>query len=329
MLQTCSVLEGLSKKDGNTPTTITGKLKGAFRKLCGHSGAGLTLTQLVPTDSYGSVLCGGLKVIFNAMQSSDFYRKEVYRALEDLPGVLNDHAAMIDLNQKDRTMHERAASLYAAVFRLMEVIFAWFLQRSLVTGAKILVNSSRYSDKLTDRLAEIKTAAQNFSRHAAVISARNGKRVIQQNHTLMFMQGRSMQMQSHHSEQVLGSMERMHADILTRLAILDQITPILQEHQQAGMFLVSQTASFMANNYQCKNVSARISSPGRVGDFSWADPAISMPWMSTRSWQTSATMRNLSQGTATSFSKHPKGPTGSSTVAASASSKPSHASRHG
>lgn len=124
----CSILEGLSEKDNELSAGFTGKLKGAFRKFCQNAGAGTTLVNLVPSDNYLSVLCGGLKIIFTALQQTDNYRKDIYSALEDLPFILNDHVAMIELNRADEELHRRAAALYTSLFALMEIIFAWFLK---------------------------------------------------------------------------------------------------------------------------------------------------------------------------------------------------------
>lgn len=87
--------------------------------------------NIVPSDNYLSVLCGGLKVIFLALQQTDHYRRDIYTALEDLPFILNDHMAIIELNKSDEELHRRIAALYVSLFILMDVIFSWFLKSSL------------------------------------------------------------------------------------------------------------------------------------------------------------------------------------------------------
>lgn len=126
----CEALEALSSKDKERVPGSTGKLKQAFRKLCSNAGAGTTLTNLVPTDSYCSVLCGGLKIIFKALEETGRYREEVYNALEELPFILNDNASFVGLNFTDVDLHTRVAAMYAAVYGLMEVIVDWFLKPS-------------------------------------------------------------------------------------------------------------------------------------------------------------------------------------------------------
>lgn len=127
------MLEGLSEKDKTVSPGFTGKLKAAFRKLCEHAGAGTTLTNLVPTDSYCSILCGGMKVIFKALEETGRYRQEIYNAVENIPYILSDHTALLVLNSQDAELHNRTARLYRSIFQLMEIIVSWFLKSSLGT----------------------------------------------------------------------------------------------------------------------------------------------------------------------------------------------------
>lgn len=127
----------MADKDGQAKPGFTGNMRKAFRKLCHNAGAGVNLVNLVPSDNYLSVLCGGLKVIFMALQQTDRYRKDIYNALEDLPFILTDHAAMVELDRSDEELHRRVAALYTSLFKLMEAIFSWFLKGSLGRGLPV------------------------------------------------------------------------------------------------------------------------------------------------------------------------------------------------
>lgn len=131
VLDACKSLEMLSAEDKSISPGFTGKLQKAFGRLCSNAGAGTTLANLVPTGSYCSVLCGGLKIIFNALEQTGQYRQEVYNALEELSFILNDHAALLELHCRDEKLHRRIASLYTAIYQLMEVILSGFLKRAL------------------------------------------------------------------------------------------------------------------------------------------------------------------------------------------------------
>ncbi|WZH47128.1 hypothetical protein QYS62_008270 [Fusarium acuminatum] len=220
----CEALEALSLKEKKHVPGFTGKLKQAFQKLCRNAGTGTTLINLVPTDSYCSILCGGLKIIFQALQETDRYREEIYNTLEELPFVLNDNASFLSLNFADEDLHRRAASIYAAIYGLMEVIIDWFLKRSLVTGVKLFANPTGFTEKLKNQMAMVKVAAQRFTTRIAILSTEKQETLSQQNHTLMF--GLSM-----HSEQVMAEF----GDIRSRLLVLDKLTQFFDDTAKAEL----------------------------------------------------------------------------------------------
>ncbi|KAF4460099.1 hypothetical protein FALBO_13127 [Fusarium albosuccineum] len=236
VLDACTALERLSDKDRTIPPGFTGKLNKAFRSLCRNAGAGTTLTNLVPTDSYCSVLCGGLKVIFKALEQTGNYRQEIYNALEELPFILNDNAALLDLHHKDEELHKRVASLYATIYRLMEVIISWFLKRSLVTGAKIFINPSGFSDRLKDSLAAVKISAQRFAARVAIKSAEEQRALSQQSYSMLYMQNQSSQQMSQEFGQLRHSniiLLGMLSDFLESQAKADQERWELRAQQSA------------------------------------------------------------------------------------------------
>ncbi|KAF7537884.1 hypothetical protein G7Z17_g12766 [Cylindrodendrum hubeiense] len=224
VLDTCKVLESLSSKDKAISPGFTGKLKNRFRSLCSHAGAGTTLVNLVPTDSYCSVLCGGLKIIFKALEETNNYRQEVYSALEELPFILNDNAALLGLNDKDGELHRRVASLYTAIYQLMEVIINWYLKRSLATGTRIFINPSGFSDRLKDSLATVKVSAQRFAARVAIMSAEEQRNLTQQSYTIMYMQEQN----SHQMKLGLGQLN-------SKLILLDRLSDFLDNQASADL----------------------------------------------------------------------------------------------
>jgi hypothetical protein len=99
MERACEMIEKMSSRDRDL-SGYRGKIKKTFRSFCKHAGGGKMLTALIPSDTFGSVLCGGLNVIFTALEQTGFHREAVYRALEILPRILNDHAEYIELAAK-------------------------------------------------------------------------------------------------------------------------------------------------------------------------------------------------------------------------------------
>lgn len=125
----CDELEKCAAKDKDMSGRC-GKLKKAFRGLCRNAGAGQTVANMIPNDSFNSVLCGGIKVIFLGLRQTGLYREEVYQALEDLPYIITDHAAHLKVYDHDKELHCRTAALYVAIFKLLNHILLWFMKNS-------------------------------------------------------------------------------------------------------------------------------------------------------------------------------------------------------
>ncbi|XEV01769.1 hypothetical protein FSHL1_007056 [Fusarium sambucinum] len=189
-----------------------------------NAGAGANLINLISTDSYCSVLCGGLKIIFKALEETDRYREEIYNTLEELPFILNDNASFVSLNFADEDLHRRAAAIYAAIYGLLEVIIDWFLKPSLVTGVKLFANPTGFSDKFKNKIAIVKVAAQRFTTRVTILSTEKQEGLSQQNLTLMYGLGK-------HSEQVMAEF----GDIRSRLMVLDKLTQFFDDTAKAEL----------------------------------------------------------------------------------------------
>ncbi|KAF4958072.1 hypothetical protein FSARC_11108 [Fusarium sarcochroum] len=219
----CKVLEVLSTKDKALKPGFTGKLRQGFRKICSNAGVGTTLANLVPTDSYCSVLCGGLKIIFKALEETGHYREEVGNALEAIPFILSDKITLVKLNNMDEELHRRVAAIYAAIYALLEVIVGWFLKSSLRTGARIFSNPSGFSDKLKTQRDTVDLAVQRFNARVDSISAVKQEGLAQQNLTIMYGL-------DHHAEAAM----RRFDGIETRLMTLDNLEKFFYETWKAG-----------------------------------------------------------------------------------------------
>jgi len=128
VLKTCNHLEKLAEQDKDIPKGFSGKIKKGFRNLCHHAGVGTTLSKMAPSDSYCAALCGGFKIVFMALEHTGRYREEIYKAIDEIPTVLNDHKSLLELCEQDAETHTLAAGLFASLFGLLEEILKWFLK---------------------------------------------------------------------------------------------------------------------------------------------------------------------------------------------------------
>ncbi|KAH6658381.1 hypothetical protein BKA67DRAFT_213127 [Truncatella angustata] len=161
MEHACSAIEKVSARD-NEMSGMAGKMKKAFRGLCKNAGTGKMFTSMIPDDMGGSILSGGLNVIFTTLEQTSVHREAVYKALERLPRILNDHVQYLELANEDAEVHRRTAKLYTEVLLTLDHILRWYMTHAFVAGAKRLLNPSALSTNLNDRLAEVNLAAKDL-----------------------------------------------------------------------------------------------------------------------------------------------------------------------
>ncbi|KAH8892829.1 hypothetical protein GQ53DRAFT_861016 [Thozetella sp. PMI_491] len=176
MERACAALEKVSAKE-KQPAGLSGKLRKSFRFLCKHARVGKFVAQLIPNDSFGSVLCGGLNVIFTAMEQTGFQREAVYKALELLPRILESHVPYTELACDRPDIHRRTAKLYIEICRTLDQILRWFMADTFFAGAKRFLNSSAFSKDLSEQMAEVKLAAKELELRGTQITMQQVKEI--------------------------------------------------------------------------------------------------------------------------------------------------------
>ncbi|KAI9659891.1 MAG: hypothetical protein M1821_001243 [Bathelium mastoideum] len=217
----CQKIDELAAKDKNFSGSC-GKLKRAFRSLCRTAEAGENLLALIPNQTFTSVLCGGLKIIFSGLRETGAYREEVYKALEDLPYILTDHAAHVKIYDQDEQVHGRLALLYAAVFKLLNHILLWFLKSSFITGVKITVNPTGFKEKLRERMDQVRVAAQRFENHALKLSRQSQDKSVQ----LQCWTASHMSRMDENVQTIVNRTEALQ-EKLARAEVLEKLDPLL------------------------------------------------------------------------------------------------------
>ncbi len=127
----CSSIEKLAFADDEA-RGFAARMRRGYHKLCDHASDARGFLSLIPSDFMGSsVLCGGLTVIFRAMEQVGYQRIAVYHALEELPVILNDKIAGLKVYEDDEELHRRMATLYVAVLAVLRCILEWFARSAL------------------------------------------------------------------------------------------------------------------------------------------------------------------------------------------------------
>lgn len=127
-------------------TGFTGRLRRCFNILCENAGVGRIFVSVIPDDlMLTSGICGGLNVIFNALEQHGIHESAVLRALEDLPPVLSTHEAYAEAAAQDVRIHELTDSLYVAVCEVLDQILAGITQKVACESTRFILIMYRAS----------------------------------------------------------------------------------------------------------------------------------------------------------------------------------------
>ncbi|KAI1081442.1 hypothetical protein F5B20DRAFT_588516 [Whalleya microplaca] len=118
--------------------------------------------DLLPSESeYGSVICGGFKIILRAAARMDEIREFVVKAMAAIPDEVEGAQLMIDYNQDldtSRRLYKRVSSLYYTVFGILTHIITWYGQKSPTRYFKAILQQSVYEKELESRVNDFKAA---------------------------------------------------------------------------------------------------------------------------------------------------------------------------
>lgn len=131
MDQTSAALQGALERRRDT-SSFAGKMSKVFGVLCEHAAVGKIFTSVIPSDlSLAPAICGGLNVIFSAMEQKAIHERSVRDAVEELPLILRTHEPFSEAAAYDVRIHEETDSLYVAVCRVLQHVVEWLIENSL------------------------------------------------------------------------------------------------------------------------------------------------------------------------------------------------------
>jgi hypothetical protein len=159
----------LKKADKESPY---GRIRGFFRSLQRESPIIESWLYLLPTESnYGSLVCGGFKLILGAAARMDDIKEFIVKAMATIPDEVERAQLMIDYNRDMDTgqrLYLRVSSLYRTVFGVLEHIIQWYSQRSATRHFKAILQQNTYERELEDRVTEFKEAVLEVQREGTL-----------------------------------------------------------------------------------------------------------------------------------------------------------------
>lgn len=127
MEKACAVMDNILSKKKKRPG-LTGAIRRGFNKLCQNAATGKALVSIIPNDlMITSAVSGGLNVIFVALEQHRIYEESVFKALGDLPDILNTNEKYSEIAADDEEIHRLTAKLYARVCEVLDYILRWMM----------------------------------------------------------------------------------------------------------------------------------------------------------------------------------------------------------
>ncbi|KAI6907005.1 hypothetical protein KC318_g2157 [Hortaea werneckii] len=121
---------------------------------------------LLPTQSnYFSVMCGGLKLIFNAAGRLQKIRDWIRDALLELPGLLFSTDKTLDAFDDER-LHICSRQLMGKAFESLHWIIRELTRSAMKKGLMAGLKQDNYAKNLRDSLDEVKSLSEQFKRIA-------------------------------------------------------------------------------------------------------------------------------------------------------------------
>ena len=108
---------------------ILGAIRTCSRKLGDSGGAFIGWLQMLPDDAYGSIICGGLKLIINAAIRHRDICNEVFDAIGEIPEVIR--AAEFSFTEyRSDELNKRIAALYKDIALCLRGILDFYKERA-------------------------------------------------------------------------------------------------------------------------------------------------------------------------------------------------------
>ncbi|KAI0529919.1 hypothetical protein GGR58DRAFT_277212 [Xylaria digitata] len=168
-----------------------GRVRGLFRALRSNSPAISDWLDLLPTDSlYGSLICGGLKVILRAATRMDEIKEFLLAAMAAIPDEVEKAQLLIDYNADQDTtqrLYNSVSSLYYSVFDILNHVIIWYKEKSLKRHAKAFLQQDSYEEKLKAKVDTFKRAISAAKDEADICGLRRLKNLDERTQKLLDM----------------------------------------------------------------------------------------------------------------------------------------------
>ncbi|RWA07424.1 hypothetical protein EKO27_g7677 [Xylaria grammica] len=153
-----------------------GRIRGFFRILRSNSPAITNWLDLLPTESeYGSLICGGFKLILRAATRMNEIKEFIVGAMAAIPDEVEKAQLLIEYNADqdvNRRLYNSVSSLYRTVFDILNDIIGWYKEKSLKRHGKAFLYQDAYEKNLETKVETFRTAVSSVRDEAEICGSR-------------------------------------------------------------------------------------------------------------------------------------------------------------
>ncbi|KAI0151811.1 hypothetical protein GGR57DRAFT_470459 [Xylariaceae sp. FL1272] len=139
-------------------------VNGLFQTLLSNSSAMENWLDLLPSGSvYGSLICGGFKIILRAATRMDEIKQFIIKAMADIPEEIAKAKLLIEYNEgqdPNQRLYNSISTLYRVVFDILDSIIRWYRESSIRRKTKVLFQQSSYESELQAKGETFKNAIE-------------------------------------------------------------------------------------------------------------------------------------------------------------------------
>ncbi|KAL2045045.1 hypothetical protein N7G274_002820 [Stereocaulon virgatum] len=119
--------------------------------------------QLLPNNTlYGSVLCGGLTIILEAVVRLGELRQDTFEAIDQIP-LRIQRAQFFVRTYDSASMEDQAAKLYQAIIDALQHILTWYKRKTGVKFFSAFAKGAAYATVLKTKMQNVEAASQSIN----------------------------------------------------------------------------------------------------------------------------------------------------------------------
>ena len=115
---------------GRAEDGFKNRIRGCLRKFVDRSESLVLFLNFLPSDTYGSLICGGVSVILKAASRIGHARESVLDALAEIPEIIANAGILDSMYQGAPRLKNAVSALYVATLLALEHILLWFHQNA-------------------------------------------------------------------------------------------------------------------------------------------------------------------------------------------------------